>query len=196
MCKRRIRIVVVAGIGLLSAACAYDNGDNGTVTPMYTSPGTQYVQIPKANIDTGATMADIIPGNGIGLFIEYAAGGKWTVMFTCDTSVNPQPGLTCPWSIDAQTLDGSAISGVDQQGLDGQDYIDHSKPSVLAYDGITTTELDQFSFQAATGSPVGFDIIGLQGVPSPNGFVFWIGDGGLNKGVSALSFDLYPNPAE
>jgi hypothetical protein len=193
MCKRSIRIVVVAGVGLLSAACSYDNGDNGNVNPTYAGPGNQYTSIPKANIDTGATMTDISPGNGVGLFIEYATGGSWTVKFTCDTTLT---GLTCPWSINALTVDGSAISSVDQQNLDSEDFIDHSTPSVLAYDGITTTELDQFSFQAAAGIPIGIDIVGLQGEPNPNRYVFWIGDGGLNRGVSSLSFDLYPNPAE
>jgi hypothetical protein len=141
-------------------------------------------------------MANITPGTGVGMFIEYAAGGNWTVMFTCDTSVNPQPGLTCPWSINAETLDGSAISGVNQQGLDAEDSIDHSTPSVLKYDGVTSTEIDQFTFQTTPGLPVGFDIIGLQGEPYPNRYVFWIGDGGLNRGVSSLSFNLDPNPAE
>jgi len=190
MCKRIKRIVVVAGVGLLSQGCGYDNGPE---TPVYSGTGVQNGTIPYANIDANATMMDINPGNGVGMFVEYATGGLWTVKFTCDTTLT---GITCPWSINAQTLDGSAISAVDQQNLDSEDFIDHSTPSVLAYDGVTTTELDQFTFQTAPGLHVGFDIIGLQYEPNPNRYVFWIGDGGLNRGVSTLSFDLYPNPAE
>ncbi len=192
MPKRSFYIVVVAGVGLISSACSYDNGpDNSSYS--YNGQGTQYAPIPTANIDTGATMSDIKPGDGVGLFVQYAAGGLWTIMFTCDTAVT---GLSCPWSINALTVDGSAISSVDQQQLDSEDSIDHSTPNVLLYDGITTTELDQFGFQAAAGIPIGIDIISLQGEPNPNRYVFWIGDGGLNRGVSSLSFNLQPNPAE
>ena len=195
MRHRMIRLTAFALTGLFSAACGYDNGTDhpygGTGTAM--SNGTQGGPIPTADIDADATMTDIIPGTWLGMFVEYATGGTWTVTFTCDTSIT---GITCPWSINAQTLDGSAISGVDVTRLDtGEDFVDHPKPGLLTYDGVTTTELDQFSFKAGAGLPIGFDVL-LQQEANPNRYVFWIGDGGLNRGVSSQSFDLYPTPVQ
>ncbi len=185
MCKRSTRIAAIGLVPLALAACGYDNGPE---TPVYPA---QPVTVVTADIDADATMANIVPGK-LGMYLEYATGGTWTVMFTCDTVTS---GLTCPWSIDALTLDGSAISGINVQLLDSQDVVNHPQPDTLTYDGITTNELDQFSFQVGAGLPVGFDIA-LQGEPDPNRYVFWIGDGGLNLGISSTSFNLYPNPAK
>jgi hypothetical protein len=84
---------------------------------------------------------------------------------------------------------------VNVQSLDANDSVTHPNPWLLEYDGLTTTEVDQFSFQAAAGKPIGFDVF-LTGESYPNRYVFWIGDGGVNSGVTAPSFNLYPNPAQ
>jgi len=112
------------------------------------------------------------------------------VQFTCDTDVT---SIACPFSINALTLDGSAIGGVDTQALGSEDRVNRPSSDVLTYDGTTTSELDRLSFHATAGLPIGFDVW-LQGEAYPNRFVFWIGDGGLNRGVTYPSFDLYPTP--
>ncbi len=173
---------------MLLAACSYDNGsDHHYVDSSYQGSNPP---IYRAAIDADATMTDIIPGQGVGMMIEYSSGGTWHVKFTCDTSIT---NLSCLWSIDAQSLDGSSIGGIDVQLLDSGDVVTPgSTNDRLSYDGTTTTELDTFSFQADAGKPIGFDIW-LQGEPEPNRYVFWIGDGWLNKGISGPSFDLSPN---
>jgi hypothetical protein len=172
----------------LLAACGYDNGsDHHYVDSSIQDNPIIY----SATIDADATMTNLNPGQGVGMMIEYGSGGTWYVKFTCDTS---KTNLPCLWSIDAQSLDGSSLGGVDVQQLDSEDAVtpQPKKPYSLMYDGITTTELDSFSFQADAGKPIGFDVW-LQDEYEPNRFVFWIGDGWLNKGISGPSFDLYPN---
>jgi len=186
MYARRVLSVVIALGSLVSTACGYDNGPGVETIP---GDSSQNTQIYSATIDANASMTDIKPGEGVGMFVEYGIGGTWTVKFTCDTSIT---NYTCPWSIDVRTLDRTAISGIDVQKLDADDVVTRSTPDILRYDGLTTTELDEFSFQALAGKPVGFDIW-LQYEPNPNRYVFWIGDGGLNRGISGPSFDLYPN---
>jgi hypothetical protein len=172
----RLRSTLPALIGLCSVGCGYDNGP---VTQSYNSnSGGGGVGIAVADIDADATMSNVEPGR-LGMFIEYATGGTWTVKFTCDT---PETNIPCPWSINAQTLNKSAISGLDVHQLDsGEDLVRQPSPDLLMYDGITT------------GLPIGFDVW-LQYEPNPNRYVFWIGDGGLNRGISSPSFDLYPPP--
>lgn len=186
---RQLRTTGFALIGLSLAACGYDNGPD--VDTYNANPNNQVY--PTADIDADAILGNVVPG-ALGMYIEYATGGTWTVMFTCD-----YPAYTCQWSINAQTLDGSAITGVNTQQLDpsnpGEDLVDHPRPDLLTYDGITTSEVDQFSFQAGAGLPVGFDV-GLQNEATPNRYVFWIGDGGVNRGISSPSFNLYPHPVQ
>lgn len=189
MCKRSFRSVAIVWASLCLSACGYDNGPD---VSDYSGVGATNGTIPTLDIDADATMTNIDPGQGVGMFVEYATGGTWTVAFTCDTA---KTNLSCEWIIDAQTLDGSAISGVNVQALDANDSLTHPTPDVLDFDGITTTELDQFTFQATAGQPIGFDVL-LQGEPNPNRYVFWIGDGGLNEGVTSLSFNLRPNPMQ
>ena len=172
----------------LLAACGYDNGPDYR----YVASSNQPPPIYQATIDTDATMTDLNPGQGVGMMIEYGSGGTWYVKFTCDTA---KTNLSCAWSINAQSLDKSNIGGIDVQHLDSEDSVTHPTPDeldVIWYDGITTTELDAFSFQADPGKPIGFDI-SLPGEPEPNRYVFWIGDGWLNKGISGPDFDLTPS---
>jgi len=182
------RFRTVAGLlgMLLSSACGYDNGpDSGATVGM----GPQDSQIYSASIDAGATMTDLTPGNGIGMFIEYQSGGTWDVRFTCDTSVS---NLACPWHMDAQTLDQTSITDINTQLLDSSDAVSQPSSDLLLYDGTTTTEVDEFSFKTTAGHLIGFDIA-LDYVDDPHRYVFWIGDGGLNRGVPGPSFNLVPN---
>jgi hypothetical protein len=173
----------------LFAACTYDNGPDYHYVD---SSNQQPPPIYQATIDADVTMTDLNPGQGVGMMIEYGSGGTWYVKFTCDTA---KTDLSCGWYVWAQSLDESAIGGINQQQLDNEDTVDHpslDRPDAIEYYGITTTELDAFSFQTDAGKPIGFDI-GLDGEPEPNRYVFWIGDGWLNKGISGPNFDLHPN---
>ena len=177
MRKKSMQLTAVVLIGL-ATACGYDNGDGPVVEP---SGGG----ISVATIDTNAKMTNINPGEGVGMFIEYAEGGFWTAQFTCDT---PNSKITCPWSVQAQTLDYSDISGV----IDPK--ATQPKTNIVTYDTVTISDVDRFTFQTAPGAAVGFDIW-LTYEDYPNRFVFWIGDGALNQGITYPSFDLHPNPA-
>lgn len=177
MRRRSVQLTALGLIGLASA-CGYDN-DNGPAAEPYNG-------IAVANIDTDATMTNVNPGTGVGMFVEYATGGTWTVQFTCDTDISK---LTCPWSVQAQTLDQSSIVGITDPKMT------QTQPYIINYDTVTLSNVDRFTFQTAVaGTPVGFDIW-LTYENYPNSFVFWIGDGALNKGITYPSFDLHPNPA-
>jgi len=186
MWNRSLKLTALGLSGFILGACGYDNGP---VEQTYTAPNS----VVSANIDTDATMSDLAPGKGLGMFVEYTSGGTWTVKFTCDTDIT---SMTCPWHINALTVDGSPLGGVNSQSLDSEDIVNRptDRGDTLTFDGITTTEIDQFSFQATPGTAVGFDVW-LDNESYPNRYVFWIGDGGLNRGVSSASFDLYPTPA-
>ncbi len=62
--------------------------------------------------ETGKTLTSS-PGSGVGVFVQYAAGGHWTVWWTCDTNKSLR---TCDYVVDAKALNG-AITNI--AGYDG-----------------------------------------------------------------------------
>ncbi len=177
MGKRSVQLTAIALVGF-ATACGYDNEDGPVVQPSS--------DIAVANIDTDATMSNIVAGAGVGMFVEYATGGAWKLQFTCDTN---DANLSCPWTVQAQTLDTSEISGISDSK------ISQSSSYLITYETVTTkADVDSFTFQTSAGTPVGFDVW-LKYEDYPHRYVFWIGDGALNSGITSPSFDLYPTPA-
>ena len=58
------------------------------------------------DIDTDKTM-DAKPGEGVGVFSEYSAGGHWHIWWTCDTNVNTAGPLTCDFLVRASVAEGT-----------------------------------------------------------------------------------------
>lgn len=185
----RILNLAYAGLllaALLASACSYDNGTS--YRPVGNENQYDNDVVYQADIDTDAKLTDAVAGEGVGVMIEYAAGGTWQTKFTCDTSLTQ---LECHWYLEVLTLDGSNLSGIDIQKLGSTDALERYSSSQVGFDLHTTYETDEVSFQTTAGIPVGF-YVWLDGEPSPNRYVFWKSGGWLNKGISGTSFDLYP----
>ena len=172
--------VLLSAACLALSACGYDNDSKDVLNPAVP-------EIALATIDTDATMENL--DTGVGMYIEYQSGGTWRLQFGCDTASS---NLDCRWSVRALTLDFSTIRSSDASGLDGDDRFSTSSDGQLGLDTVTTTEIDQVSFEVDPGTSMGFDIW-LEGEAYPNRYVYWISDGGLNQGISSPSFNLSPS---
>src|SRR5262245_53008903 len=94
----------LATVSLASGCVVEDRYDDGGVTTVSPPDETPPAQTPMAvTIDTDQTMT-AGPGDGTGLFVEYAAGGHWKIWLTCDTN---KTGQACPFDVTASTLDQS-----------------------------------------------------------------------------------------
>src|SRR4051812_26543720 len=97
-------------LGCLLAACGYDNGDahrapaDESSTSCDDSPTTPV----QTSIDTDGKIPTE-PGQTAGVFVEYAAGGHWRLLTTCDTAYS---GTACAWDIIVTPEDGRSISNV------------------------------------------------------------------------------------
>ncbi len=99
-------------LACLSAACTYDNGDARRVldpTPTCTDGAATPVQ---TWIDVNQQIVSE-PGKGAGVFIEYAAGGHWSIRTTCDFEKSNTP---CAWDIIVTPEDDRSISNVKPGG--------------------------------------------------------------------------------
>src|SRR3954468_9008715 len=108
-----MRRALFLGIALscLSAGCGYDNGDAHRITDE--DPSTTICEGSAATpvqtwIDTDAKI-QIQPGKSAGMFVEYAAGGHWRLVTTCDSVNNGPP---CAWDVIVTPEDTRSISNV------------------------------------------------------------------------------------
>lgn len=185
------RTLLIAFLPAFLFACVYDNeppkqlapdpqptdtvgapsGSSGGGIPLPTtaSPSPMLVEV-----DTDQTMtAD--PGQGVGVFTEYAAGGKWHVWWTCDTAKTQQK---CDYSISVTVASGN-IANADASQLQGG-YMATPTPSSLEARVTTSSEVDGIRFTTNPGA-----IITLKaslGGAVDGSFFFFVQNGKVNGG--------------
>jgi len=138
----------------------------GTVAPML------------VEVDTDQTMnAD--PGEGVGVFVEYGAGGKWHVWWTCDTARTNKP---CDVDLTITSANGP-IANVDTSALAGG-FTATPQPARLEASVRTTTEVHGLRFDTLPGSAITVEasISGLR----DGSFLFFVQDGKVRGGFQGL----------
>lgn len=150
------------------------------------SPGDTTTPTPPASpspmlavVDTDQVMhAD--PGQGVGIFTEYKAGGTWHVWWTCDTAKSSQG---CDVSLSATAAAGT-ITNLDSAELGGG-LVTTPSPSRVEARVTTTTQVHGIVFSTEPGAVVTLEatVGGLKEGPGPNrSFFFFVQDGKINGG--------------
>jgi len=148
-----------------SAAPAPSGGTGGSAAP----------QPVLVTVDTGKTMnAD--PGDGVGVFVEYAAGGHWSVWWTCDTV---KTGQSCVFDVHAEARSGALTNAQGYQLLDGDTASAPSSQEVVAHT-TTTTAVTGIAFDSDPGAIVTLNAT-IGGVADP-AYFFFVQDGQVNGG--------------
>jgi hypothetical protein len=152
---------------------------SGTAAPAPSDPGTVSPAPLLVVVDTDQVMnAD--PGRGVGVFTEYAAGGKWHVWWTCDTALSNQ---SCDVALSATVATGT-IANVDASALQEGSVIT-SNPSRLEARVTTSNQVHGVTFTTNPGAVITLEatVGGLREGPGPNkSFFFFVQDGKINGG--------------
>lgn len=154
------------------------SGDGSTTAPPSTptSPAPMLVVV-----DTDQVMnAD--PGQGVGIFTEYSAGGKWHVWWTCDTAKSQQD---CEVVLSATAASGN-IADVDAAELEGG-FVTSPTASRVDARIRTSSQVHGIRFTTDPGAVITLEatIGGLKEGPGPNGsFFFFVQDGKINGGFT------------
>lgn len=164
----------------MAVACGYDNGDKERVEAI------DLTATSVASIDTDAQMDNL--ESGVGVFVQYAAGGTWTIQFACDTESS---GLDCLWDVYAYTTNGGPIYSFSELDLESADYASVSTDGVARLMPITTTDLDGIELVIDEGEPLTLDVR-LEGETEPNQFIFWMSDGEVVQGAETAVVELTP----
>lgn len=146
-----MRLAILATALLIPAlgACliAHKDPPNGDTPPASTQPLT-------VSVDTNQTMTNVTGGSGVGLFVQYTAGGHWRIRWTCDTAVS---GLSCDFAV---KLDGTSIANAKSafDSSESGDTLATPSPDGLVVSTHTTKGVDELDFDAAPGADLKVDL--------------------------------------
>ncbi len=134
------------------------------------------------DVDTGKTM-NAAPGDGVGIFVEYAAGGQWHVWWTCDTNKTNE---SCAFNIKIAAKTGS-MSDLALSGAAQGDNLQQTDTQTLIATTTTTSNAVDVKF---TGDPGGtIEIEAAVGGVDDSSFFFFVQDGTVNGGYAGTLTD-------
>ncbi len=144
----RLLVLATAFFVPVLAACIITHDDHGGAPP---PANTQPLTV---SVDTDQTMSHVAGGQGVGLFVQYAAGGHWRLRWTCDTAIS---GLACDFAVKLHgTTVANAKSLFDPSEKGGS--LDASTPDELVVSSHTTMGVDELDFDAAPGADLKIDL--------------------------------------
>jgi hypothetical protein len=174
MLSRRFFAALVS-LPLLSAACWVEADPHPR--PLVEAPAAP--ASPQPTVETVATglQIDTVPGDGAGVFVEYAGGGQWRVFVSCDTNVT---GLGCSYDLYFAALGGSVWQiGADPKDVGDSTY--RSTGSMAEAHFFTTVEIDGVSMLLDAGAGLQIEAY-LDGQRDPRLF-YWNDPGVLRQGA-------------
>jgi hypothetical protein len=136
-------------------------GTGGSVAPML------------VDVDTNQTMS-ATPGDGVGVFVEYKAGGSWHVWWTCDTNKSQQ---SCNFSVKL-----SASAPLSNVVTTGSAQASTATPGITTFTTNTSSAIDGVTFDTVAGDVLTLDAA-VDGI-ADGSFVFFVQSGKVNGGYT------------
>lgn len=159
--------------GTYGGATGSNSGSNGGTDSTNTATAPMLVEV-----DTDQTMtAD--PGQGVGVFVEYGAGGHWHVWWTCDTARTNKP---C--DVDVSIASGNGpIANLDASQL-ASGYVTTPEPTRVEASVRTTNEVHGLKFDTLPGAVITLEatVSGLK----DGSFLFFVQDGKVRGGFQGV----------
>jgi hypothetical protein len=150
-------------------ASAAPSASAGVVTPSTTPL--------LVEIDTGRTLnAD--PGQGVGIFVEYASGGKWHVWWTCDTK---KTSSSCAFDLQIRSESGD-LETIHSEGVLAGDSVNSSDTRTINAMSNTGDNLVGVRFEAPAHGIITIDAT-VGGTRDP-AYFFFVQDGKPNGGFT------------
>lgn len=174
-------LAAAASLSLFGAGCVVDASAGVDTTVTDPTPA-----IADVTIDTGAAMA-ASPGEGVGIYVEYAGGGHWNVFTTCDTNIS---GASCNFDLVVSSDESTSIGAVEGSDLGPTDSLTLQSDGSIRLVADTDFGMNGFSFDADPGATIELDAL-LDGEAQPE-FIYAISDGALLKGMPSNPVDFTP----
>jgi hypothetical protein len=149
------------------------------------SSGAGATQQPDlAIVQTDQTMT-ASPGQGVGVFVQYQAGGHWNVWWTCDTY---KTSLNCNFDVNV-TVQAGTIDNLAGQGAASYTAAQVNAAQIEATT-TTSTGVDGMTFDTPVGQSLPVITVGASVDGSYSGsFMFFVQDGQINGGYTGMLSD-------
>lgn len=168
-----MRLLLKASLFALVAVsvhgCWYETSSRRTTNNNTPANPTPAGPTPRISIDTNRTL-HASPGQGVGLFITYTAGGQWKLEWSCDTNVSRSHA--CNFEIAVGTKGVSDIASTPASAVVQRDAVSFHVRTV------TTTTLDTATFRTEPGSAIALTMR-VDGQVFPR-LMFFVSDGQLS----------------
>lgn len=176
------------GICALTGCIIVDGDNDGRTTVIDNNPPPVVTEPMTVTIDSDVAL-DASPGDGVGVFVEYYAGGTYRIWTTCDTAFS---GNACAFDIFTSVDTTSAIIATTEENLEGIDSItvNPGQGTVdLRFD--TGNDYDAAVIDVTPGAILRVEVF-LDG-QSDSRFTYWFGNGVLHEGAPTNPIDFNPS---
>lgn len=183
-------LAACAGVVALSG-CIIIDSDSDRDSTVIVDPGPGPIEpIEPMLVDIETDMAlDAVPGDGVGVFVEYYGGGTYRIWTTCDTNFSK---TFCPFDIFTSVDSSSNIVSVGQENLEGFDTVNaNNAAGTVDLRLETDNDLDAVEINVTPGAILRVEVF-LDGIAQPN-FVYWFGNGVLHQGAPTSPVDFFPS---
>jgi hypothetical protein len=183
----------VACLGLTTAGCFFEGTvglvddepppvviDDDPPPPPADDPSTIYV-------DANSSM-ETDPGYGVGLYVQYAEGGYWTVYTSCDTALS---GEECAFDVVISPEYGLDLYNVSTQDFEIDDSVEFYEDGSLHMVVYTTYGLNGVAFRSEPGASIQVDTF-LDGYASPE-VVYSVSRGVVREGAATNPAEFVPD---
>lgn len=175
---------IALSIAVLASAC---HGEEAPIAQHSQPVRARVAEVPAVTIDTGSELADIPLGARAGVFVEYHAGGQWSLLVTCDTDESGEP---CRWEVTARPLDGALLAPPVAGSLGSGDDLAWDAQGVRLH-AKTTTHTDGFSLSTQPGA--GLSVEAYLDAEPANSLLRWMQQGVVVSGAPANPVQLTPS---
>jgi len=131
-----------------------------------------------AKIDTGQTL-NANPGEGVGIYSEYTAGGHWYIWWTCDTNRDPTH-RPCDMAVDVHVETGKLANLRADRPLAGDTLTADSNGTDAGAHTTTTTNVTGILFDTNPGAILSLTAY-VDGISEP-AYFFFVQNGQVNGG--------------
>jgi hypothetical protein len=151
-----------------------------------TDPPPETPEPALVSIDTDQTL-DATPGDGVGLFVEYSAGGNWLLWTTCDVN---ESGVACDFDVFASVDSASKMAEVAEVDMEGHDLVEVLDNGEAHMHAETASDIDAMSIVTSPGAILRVEV-SLDGLLDQR-FVYWVSDGIVHGGAPTNPVDFQP----
>ena len=186
LCSLGLWSILLATASLGLSGCIIIEKDDDYPHDGYVEPPPVSEDPRLVSIDTDATVS-AEPGEGVGLFVEYTAGGAWRLSTTCDTNYS---NIGCTFDAFASVDTSSELLDLSTEDLEGQDQAKILEEGVAGWHAETASDIDAITLTTTPGAILRVEMY-LDGVSQPR-FVYWLGKGVLHEGAPTNPIDFEP----